>query len=72
MKEIQEAAFLVPDVSCQHCVKTIDKALGVLPGVETVSTDLPTKTVHVQYDPSQVTLDQVESTLDDAGYTVAH
>jgi copper chaperone len=72
MTEVQEVVLSVPDVSCQHCVKTIDKALGVLPGVETVLTDLSTKTVHVQYDPSQVTLNQVEATLDDAGYTVAH
>ncbi len=72
MAEVQEVVLSVPDVSCQHCVSTIDKALGVLPGVETVSTDLPTKKVHVRYDPSRVTLDQVESTLDDAGYTVAH
>jgi len=72
MAEVQEVVLSVPDVSCEHCVKTIDKALGVLPGVETVSTDLPTKKVHVYYDPCCVTLDQVEATLDDAGYTVAH
>jgi len=72
MAEVQEAVLSVPDVSCQHCVNTIHKALAVLPGVETVSTDLPTKTVHLHYDPSQVTLNQVEATLDDAGYTVAH
>ncbi|HEY4033812.1 MAG TPA: cation transporter [Ktedonobacteraceae bacterium] len=72
MAEVQEVVLSVPDVSCQHCVNTIHKALGVLPGVETVSTDLPTKTVHLHYDPSQVTLNQVEATLDDAGYTVAH
>ena len=72
MAEVQEVVLSVPDVSCQHCVSTIHKALGVLSGVERVSTDLPTKTVHVHYDSSRVTLDQVEATLDDAGYTVAH
>jgi copper chaperone len=72
MAEVQEAVLSVPDVNCQHCVNTIHKALGVLPGVETVSTDLPTKTVYVHYDPDRVTLNQVEATLDDAGYTVAH
>jgi copper ion binding protein len=72
MEKVQEAVLSVPDMNCQHCVKTIDKALGALPGVETVSTDLPTKKVHVHYDPSRVTLDQVEAMLDNAGYTVAH
>ena len=37
---IQDITLSVPDVSCEHCVKTIDGALGTLPGVETVSTDI--------------------------------
>ena len=72
MVKVQEVVLSVPDVNCEHCVNTIHKALGALSGVETVSTDLPTKKVHVHYDPRRVTLDQVEATLDDAGYTVAH
>ncbi len=72
MANRQEIVLSVPDVSCEHCVHTIHQVLSVLSGVETVSTDIPTKTVHVHYDPSRVTLDQVETTLDDAGYTVAH
>src|SRR5437660_11003577 len=72
MAEVQEVVLSVPDVSCQHCVSTIDKALGVLLGVETVSTDLPTKKVHVHYDHSRVTLDHVEADLNDGGYTFAH
>jgi copper chaperone len=72
MENVQEAVLSVPDMNCQHCVNTIQKALGALSGVETVSTDLPTKKVSVHYDPSRVTLDQVEATLDDTGYTVAH
>ncbi len=72
MAETQEVMLSVPDVSCEHCVKTVNGALGSLPGVQAVSTDIPTKTVHLRYDPQQVTLEKVETTLDDAGYTVAH
>ena len=72
MIEGQKVMLSVPDMSCEHCVKTINETLSVLPGVKTVLTDLPTKTVHVQYDPDQVTLKQVEATLDDAGYPVSH
>ena len=71
MAQLQETVLSVPDVSCEHCVKTIDGALGQLAGVERVSTDLPTKTVRLRYDADQVSLDQIESTLDDAGYSVA-
>ena len=71
MATTQETVLSVPDVDCEHCVKTINGALGALPGVETVNTDIPTKTVALRYDPAQVSMEQIEATLDDAGYTVA-
>jgi copper chaperone len=66
-----DVVLSVPDVSCEHCVKTINGALGELTGVANVSTDIPTKTVHLSYDPSQTSIEKVEAVLDDAGYTVA-
>jgi copper chaperone len=71
MAAVQDVVLSVPDVSCGHCVQTINSSLGALSGIENVSTDLQTKTVHFRYHPDQVTLQQIESTLDDAGYTVA-
>ncbi len=71
MATTQETVLSVPDVSCEHCVKTINSALGALPGVEMATTDIPTKTVAIRYDPSRVSLDTIEATLDDAGYTIA-
>ncbi len=66
-----ETTLSVPDVSCEHCVKTINGALGALTGVESVSTDSPSKTVLLRYDPTLLSLEMVEAVLDDAGYTVA-
>jgi copper chaperone len=71
MSDTQEITLSVPDVSCEHCVKTVNGTLGALPGVETVSTDIPTKSVHLRYDASQLSMMQIETTLDDVGYTVA-
>jgi copper ion binding protein len=71
MANAQEVVLSVPDVSCEHCVKAINGALGTLPGVETVSTDIPTKSVHLRYDANQLSMEQIEETLDDVGYTVA-
>jgi copper chaperone len=71
MSAIQEVVLSVPDVSCEHCVKTINGALGKLTGVETVSTDLPTKTVHLRYDSTQLSIENIEAELDEVGYTVA-
>jgi copper chaperone len=67
----REITLSVPDVSCEHCVKTVSGALGALPGIDTVMVDLTSKTVSLRYEPAQVTLERIEETLDDAGYTVA-
>ncbi len=71
MQNVEDITFSVPDISCEHCVRAINTALGELPGVEEVSTDIPTKTVHLRYHPNQLSLQTVEHTLDDIGYTVA-
>ncbi len=71
MASPQEITLSVPEISCEHCVKTINGALGVQPGVEAVETDIPTRTVRLRYDPSQMSLEQIEAVLDEAGYSVA-
>ena len=67
---IEQATLTAPDISCAHCVATINKAVGVLGGVRRVETSEATKQVTVEYDPSQVSLDQIEATLDEEGYPV--
>lgn len=71
MANVQELTLSVPDISCEHCVKTINGALGNQPGVEMVQTDIPTRTVHLCFDPAQLSLEQIEAVLDDAGYVIA-
>jgi copper chaperone len=71
MATTQDTILSVPEISCEHCVKTIDGALGALPGVESVTTNLDSKTVSLRYDPAEVSMDTIEATLDEAGYTVA-
>jgi copper chaperone len=70
MSALEETVLSVPDISCEHCVHAINGALKGLPGVETVKTDIPTKTVHLRYDPNQVTMAKIEVVLDDIGYTI--
>jgi copper chaperone len=70
MTAVQETVLSVPDVSCEHCVNAINGALIGLPGVETVNTDIPTKTVLLRFDPNKVTMGKIEAMLDDIGYTV--
>jgi copper ion binding protein len=57
-----------PDISCSHCVATVQKAVGALPGVESVQASETTKNIDVAYDPARVTLEQIASVLDEEGY----
>lgn len=67
---IESVTLSVPDVSCAHCVKSIDKAMSELKGVSTVTTDLAAKQVTVSYNPDEVSIVQIVTALDDAGYPV--
>ena len=67
---IEQATLTAPDISCGHCVATVTKAVGGLKGVTSVSADEQTKQVRVEYDPAQVSLAQIEATLDEEGYPV--
>ena len=58
----------VPDVSCAHCVASVDEALSGIDGVNTVTTDLGSKQVAVSFDPAHVSVDRIAAALDDAGY----
>jgi copper chaperone len=60
----------VPDISCGHCQATITNTLSPLTGVDSVSVDIPTKKVTVQYDPAIVGLDQMKKVLAEEDYPV--
>ena len=60
----------VDGMSCEHCVKAVTKAAGSLPGVESVAVDLNAKTVTVEYDPNQSTLDKIKFEIEDQGYEI--
>jgi copper chaperone len=67
---IQEVTLIAPDISCGHCVATVQKALGPLEGVTRVEASAETKHVVVDFDPTRITVDRLEAALDDAGYPV--
>ena len=67
---IERATLTAADISCSHCVATITEAVGGLQGVSSVAADEQTKQVRVAFDPAQISLAQIEATLDEAGYPV--
>jgi copper chaperone len=60
----------VPDISCEHCERTITNALTPISGVQIVNVDIPGKQVHVDYDESQVSVDQMKDVLQEEDYPV--
>ena len=68
---IESTTLLAPDISCEHCQHAIEGAVKSMDGVQTVKVDIPTKSVHVEYDPQRVTVVKIEEVMDDVGYTVA-
>ena len=67
----QETTILnVEGMSCQHCVASVNKAVGSLQGVSSVRVDLPGKKVAVDYDPQIVTLQAIKEAIEDQGYDV--
>ncbi len=59
--------LIVPEISCQHCVKAITGEVSQLKGVQNVAVDLGTKHVRVDADAS-VTPEAVVAAVNEAGY----
>ncbi len=67
---IEELTLTAPDISCEHCVATIQKAIGGIAGVGGVEADVATKQVAVRYDSSRVSREEIETAMDEEGYPV--
>jgi len=63
--------YNVPDMSCSHCVMTIQKKLKELQGLRKVEANENTKTVVVEVESPNV-LKEVEKVMEEIGYPVAN
>lgn len=61
----------VPDISCDHCVRSVTEALTPVEGIQQVSVDIPTKQVTVEYDQARVGVDKMQEVLAEEDYPVA-
>jgi copper chaperone CopZ len=61
----------VPDISCEHCVRSVTEALTPNEGIQTVSVDISSKQVTVAYDQSQVDIEKMKDILAEEDYPVA-
>jgi copper chaperone len=67
---MEKRKLLVPNISCGHCIMTIQRELGEIDGVKKVEGNPTTKEITVEWD-SPATLESIKSTLKEINYPVA-
>ena len=67
---MEKVVLNVEGMSCGHCVKSVNNAVGALPGVASAEADLLSKTATVEYDPALSSLDAIKKEIIDQGYEV--
>jgi copper chaperone len=60
----------VPDISCEHCERTITTTLQPVDGVRSVHVDIPARQVRVEYDEAQVNVEKMKELLQEEDYPV--
>ena len=60
--------FVVTGMTCAACSAHVEKAAGSLPGVNSAVVNLMLGTMMVDYDPQQVTPEQIISAVESSGY----
>jgi copper chaperone len=65
---MQTMTLTAPDISCDHCRRAIENAVGSLPGVESVAVDVDRKQVEISFEPAQVRQSMILATMADEGY----
>ena len=68
---MEDLTLTAPDISCEHCQRTIEREIGALPGIGSVAVDVPSKRVEVRYDPGRISRDSIVARLDEEGYPVS-
>lgn len=58
-----------PNISCGHCVHTIQNEVGELPGVNSVQAKEDSKLVTITFEPP-ATQEQIEKLMAEIGYPV--
>lgn len=66
---MKNVTYTIPNISCGHCVHTIQMEVGELAGVQSVVADQNLKTVTIGFD-DPATENQIKSLLQEINYPV--
>jgi copper chaperone CopZ len=71
MSDEMSRTVRVPNISCGHCVNTIEREVGGVPGVCGVKGEVATRRVTVSWDPDTTDWVVIEDTMKDIAYPPA-
>jgi len=60
--------FRAPNISCDHCVRTIEREVGELPGVRSVKADAASKIVTIEWQEPATDWETIRSLLVEINY----
>jgi copper ion binding protein len=60
----------VQGMSCENCVRHVNRALAKAGGVQNVAIDLPTGKVEFDFDEAKITQQELAAAIEKAGYKV--
>ena len=64
----QHAQLDIQGMTCASCSATVERVVGKLPGVQNANVNLSAETLTLDYDPAEISLQQVVGAVADAGY----
>jgi copper chaperone len=67
---MEKRTLNVEGMSCEHCVKAVNNALGGISGVTNTVVSLKDKTVSFDYDSALVQIETIKAAITDAGFDV--
>ena len=67
---MESKSFTVPNISCNHCVMTIQRELGEMEGIIAVTANAETKVVSVEWG-SPATWESIRALLTEINYAPA-
>ena len=68
--ERQQIDIGIRGMTCSMCTRSIETALSAMNGVFSVKVSLALNSAHVEFNPSKITYDELETAIEDIGYEV--
>lgn len=65
---MEKKTIAILGMMCAGCAATVEKRLNGLNGIQSAAVNLPARTALVEYDPKQISLEQMKAELGKAGY----